>query len=245
MAIALSGPSPQASLEKAGTALIKQDAPSFDNYVDVQSILSDWTDQATSSWLTNSKSTGDTLIANGLIAGFKALVLPRLASSVEQQILSHQVSDQPQTSGADNTSNYLTGFLSNGIRTLITSQLKYQGVAAQTKSGTDALLDVRFATGLSSQPFIVRVKMRRAGDHWRIVAIPNIAGLLAQLRPPPHASSQSSQMGLQRPADPATKVEDTAPQSPAAVPPPPAARTQQPDDDDPIGSGGFITPPTR
>jgi hypothetical protein len=181
VAIALAGPSPQTSLEKAGTALINQDAASFDTYVDVQSILSDWTDQAASSWLSNNNSAGNALVANGLAAGFKSLLLPKLAPSVEQEILSHQVSDQPQTDGADNTSNYMTGFLSNGIRALITSQLQYQGIAAQTKSGTDAVLDVRFATGLSSNPLIVRVKMQRAGDHWRIIAIPDVARLLAQL----------------------------------------------------------------
>jgi len=247
VAIALVGPSPQTSLEKAGTALINGDSQTFDNYVDVQSILSDWTDQAARSAF-NNESAGGALVANGLVAGFKSLFLPKIASSVEQEILSHQVSGQPQTEDADSTANYMTGFLSNGIRTLITSQLKYQGVAAQTKSGTEAVLDVRFATGLNSYPFIAQVRMHRMGDHWRIVAIPNVAGLLAQLRPPPNASSQTSQIGLQRPADPANRVDDTAPQSPAAVPtPPPAAptTTDQQDDDDPFGSGGVITPPTR
>ncbi len=247
VAIALAGPSPQTSLERAGTALINQDATSFDNYVDVQSILSDWTDQAASSWLSNNNSAGDALVANGLVAGFKSLLLPKLASSVEQEILSHKVSDQPQTDRADNISNHMTDFVSNGIRTLITSQLRYQGIAAQTKSGTDAVLDVRFSTGLSSHPFIVQVRMQRAGDHWRIVAIPGVAYLLAQLHVPTNASSQSSQTRLQRLADPAEKLRDTAPQSLATVPsPPPAAerRTEEPDDD-PIGNGGFITPPTR
>ena len=247
VAIALAGPSPQTSLERAGTALINQDATSFDNYVDVQSILGDWTDQAASSWLSNNDSAGDTLVANGLVAGFKSLLLPKLASSVEQEILSHKVSDQPRTDGADNIPNHMIDIVSNGIRTLITSQLRYQGVAAQTKSGIDAVLDVRFATGLSSHPFIVPVRMQRAGDHWRIVAIPGVAHLLAQLQVPTNASSQSSQTRLQHLADPATKLRDTAPQSPATVPsPPPAAerKTEQPDDD-PIGNGGFITPPPR
>jgi hypothetical protein len=244
---ALAGPSPQASLEKAGTALINRDAPSFDNYVDVQSILGDWTDQAARGWLSNNNSTGDAIVANGLVAGFKSLLLPKLASSVEQEIISRQVSDQPQTDGADIASNYMAGFLSNGIHTLITSQLQYQGVAAQTKSGNDAVLDVRFRHSLSSTPFIVQVRMQRVGDRWRIVAIPDVAHLLAQLHPPANASSQSSQTDPQRLAGLANKPQDTAPQSPSPVPspPPPAeTRTQQPDDD-PIGTGGFITPPTR
>lgn len=246
VAIALTGPRPQTSLEKAGAALINQDAPSFDNYVDVQSILSDWTDQAASNWLSNNNSAGGALVANGLVAGFKSLLLPKFASSVEQEILGHQGSPQPQTDGADNTSNSIAGFLSSGIRTLITSQLKYQGIASQTKSGTDAVLGVRFAAALSSQPFIVQVRMQRVGDHWRIVAIPDVAHLLAQLQASPNASSQGSQTGPQSLADLAGKPQDTVPESPAAVPSPPPApekRTEEPDDD-PIGNGGFITPPT-
>ena len=188
VAILVSGPSPQASLESAGTALINQDAPSFDNYVDVQSILGDWTDQAASSWLSNNNgNAGDALVANGLVAGFKSLLLPKISSSVEQEIINHQVSDQPQPDGADNATNYMTGFLSSSIRTLITSQLKYQGIAAQTKSGSNAVLDVRFGSPLSSTPIIVQVRMQRAGDHWRIVAIPDVARLLAQLHQPPNA----------------------------------------------------------
>lgn len=249
--IALAGPSPQTSLEKAGAALINRDAQAFDNYVDLQSILGDWTDQAASSWLSNNNSAGNALVANGLVAGFKSLLLPQLSSSVEQEILNHQVSDQPQTDGADNTANnYMTGFISNGIHTLITSQLQYRGIAAQTKTDAEAMLDVRLATSLSSNPFIVQVRMQRVGDHWRIVAIPDVARLLAQLQAPapPNASSQSSQTVPQVLADPAEKPQDTAPQSTATAPsPPPAAerRTEEPAADDPIGEGGFITAPTR
>ena len=248
IAIAMAGPSPQTSLENGGgTALINQDAPAFDNYVDLQSILSDWTDQAASSWLSNNNSGGDALVANGLVVGFKSLLLPKLASSVEQEILSHQVSDQPQTNGTDNTANYLTGFLFNGIRTLITSQLQYKGVAAQTKSGTDAVLDVRFVTGLSSSPIIVRVRMQRMGDHWRIVAIPDVEHLLARLHPPATASLPSLQTGLQPLPDSASNLRDTTPEAPATAPSPPPApeKTTKEPDDDPIGEGGFITPPTR
>jgi uncharacterized membrane protein YvbJ len=61
-AFLMSGPSPADSLEKAGDAFLHQDAQAFDNYVDVQSILGDWTDQAASSWLANNNSNvGSTL----------------------------------------------------------------------------------------------------------------------------------------------------------------------------------------
>jgi hypothetical protein len=178
----LSGPSPEDSLEKAGAAFAHQDAQAFDNYVDVQSVLGDWTDQAASAWLANNNSNvGDTLIANGLIVGFKSLIVPKLASSVEQEIFSNRVPDQPQSNSSNDANTYMTAFLSNSIRSLIAAKISYQGISSQTSSGSDAVLDVRVGSPLSSNPLLVRVNMRRAGDHWRIVAVPNIAGLLAQL----------------------------------------------------------------
>jgi len=185
-AILLSGPTPKDSLEKAGSAFARQDAQAFDNYVDMQSILGDWTDQAATSRLANNKgSAGDTLIANGLVAGFKSLVVPKLATSVEQEILNSATPDPAKSSDAANPSDYMTNFISSRIHDLIASQLTYQGVASQTESGPDAVLDVRVGSPIKTSAFIVQVKMRRVGDHWRIVAISDVAGLLAQL----HSSS--------------------------------------------------------
>ena len=185
-AVLLSGPTPKDSLEKAGNAFARQDAQAFENYVDMQSILGDWTDQAATSWLANNKSSaGDTLIADGLVAGFKSLVVPKLATSVEQEILSSAASDPAKSSDAANASDYMTNFISSRIHDLLASQLTYQGVASQTQTGPDAVLDVRIGSPIKTSAFIVQIKMRRVGDHWRIVAIPDVAGLLAQL----HSSS--------------------------------------------------------
>ena len=182
----LSAPTPKDSLEKAGSAFVRQDAQAFDNYVDMQSILGDWSDQAATSWLAANKgSAGDTLIANGIVAGFKSLVVPKLATSVEQEILSSAASDPSKSNDAANASDYMTNFISSRIHDLIASQLSYQGVASQTESGPDAVLDVRVGSPIKTSAFIVQVKMRRVGDHWRIVAIPDVAGLLAQLHSSP------------------------------------------------------------
>lgn len=185
-AFVMSGPNPADSLEEAGAAFAQQDSQAFDNYVDVQSVLGDWTDQAASTWLSNNNSTvGGTLIANGIATGFKSLVVPKLASSVEQEIFSNRTPDQPQSNSSSDATNYITAFLSNSVRSLIAAKISYQGIASQTRSGSDAVLDVRVGSPLSNTPLLVRVNMRRAGDHWRIVAIPNIAGLLAQLHRAP------------------------------------------------------------
>jgi hypothetical protein len=182
----LSGPSPGDSLEKAGAAFAQHDAQAFDTYVDVQSVLSDWTDQAASSWLaSNSGNAGNTIVANGLVLGFKSLIVPKLASSVEQEIFSDRLPDQAQANYSSDATNYMAAFLSNSVRGLIAAKIIYQGIVSQHSSGSDAILDVRVGTPLAATPLLIRVNMKRAGDHWRIVAIPNIAGVLAQLHRAP------------------------------------------------------------
>jgi len=244
-AFLMSGPSPADSLEKAGAAFAHQDAEAFDHYVDVQSILADWSDQAASSWLANNNSNvGTTLITNGLIAGFKSLIVPKLASSIEQDIFSNRLPNGPQSDSSSDATNYMTAFLSNSIRSLIAARISYQGIASQTNSGPNAVLDVRLGSPLSSNPLLVRVNMRRAGDHWRIVAIPNIAGLLGQLHTVGNSPKVTSSPEI-APATASPSAPTPAASTPASLPDTPVASPPAPFDDDPIGHGGFITPPDK
>jgi hypothetical protein len=256
----LSGPSPGDSLEKAGAAFAHQDEQAFDNYVDVQSILGDWTDQAASSWLAdNNSNVGSTLITNGLIVGFKSLVVPKLSSSIEQEIFSNRLPNEPRSDSSSDATNYMTAFLSNSIRSLIASKISYQGIATQTTSGPNAVLDVRVGSPLSSKPLLVRVNMRRVGDHWRIVAIPNIAGLVGQLHTvgnnpalpsspaiaPAPPSPAAPTPAAPTPAAPTPAAPTSAAPTPALLTDPTIALPPAPFDDDPIGPGGFITPPDK
>jgi hypothetical protein len=99
--------------------------------------------------------------------------------------LNSAASDPAKSNEAANASDYMTDFLSSRIHDLLASQLTYQGVASQTESGPDAVLDVRVGSPIKTSALMVQVKMRRVGDHWRIVAIPDVAGLLAQLHSSP------------------------------------------------------------
>jgi hypothetical protein len=69
--------------------------------------------------------------------------VPKLASSVEQEIFSNRVPDQPKSNSSNDATNYMTAFLSNSIRSLIAAKITYQGISSQTSSGSDAVLDVR------------------------------------------------------------------------------------------------------
>jgi hypothetical protein len=170
--------------------------------------------------------------------------VPKLASSIEQEIFSNRLPNGPQSDSSSDATNYMTAFLSNSIRSLIAAKISYQGIATQTSSGPNAVLDVRVGSPFSSTPLLVRVNMRRAGDHWRIVAIPNIAGLLGQLHTAGNKPKVTSSPAIA--LAPASPVAPTpAAPTPASLTDPPVASPPDPFPDDPIGPGGFVTPPDK
>jgi Protein of unknown function (DUF2939) len=181
----LSAPSPRSSFEKAVEAYRQGDAQAFENYVDVESVLDDWTDQAARRLTGKANGAGEALAAEGIAAGFKSLIVPRLRGPLEDALLSGRMSGATVDVGANTSSGYISGLLSSGVRAILNSQLSYQGVVGQETNGTEAVLDVQVSSPLMSGPMVVKVKMEKAGDHWRVIAIPEILEELNQL----HATS--------------------------------------------------------
>lgn len=175
--IYLSGPRPENSLESARIAYQSRDAQAFHEYVDIVSILSDWVDQASGAALTKTSGAGEQALVLGAATLFKAIGIPYFAQQVETWLMTGQSPDSSTVASAGATGAYLSGVL----HTLATSGLRYQGIAAESRSGTDAILDVNVSSPVSNQPLVVRIRMRPSAGHWRIVAIEDIAGLMRQL----------------------------------------------------------------
>jgi hypothetical protein len=180
-----SGITPETSLQKAGVAYKNGDIQSFEKYVGTQDVLNDWTDQALNRWLAaNHPGTAGILLAEGIAGSVKAYAVPRLVHSAEQAVLS---GGKPtlQSTGANATSSYMMGFLSNGVRALVDGNLTYQGVESHTSCGSDVCLAVRIGTPVTNTSLLANIRMRRSGIHWRIVAIQDIAELMQQLHQSP------------------------------------------------------------
>jgi hypothetical protein len=114
----------------------------------------------------------------------KSAYIPDLSKSVDQMVVSGTLPDQSQNSD-DKTTAFITGFVSSVVRNIAASQLTYQGVQSKAITNDNAELTVGVTSSVSSQPISVHIKMRRDGDHWRVVAVENLAGLLNQLNPRP------------------------------------------------------------
>ena len=183
----LAGPDPGDSLDQARAAYLQHDQASFDKYVDVNSVLSDWTDQGVNGWLKQQNAgTAETILAQGLSGTLKSLYLPAFAQSVDQWVVSGTLpADQSQTDQNDQSSVFVTAFLSTGLRTLASSQLTYQGIQSKFVTNDNAELTFNVGSSLSTQPILVHVKMRRVGDHWQVKAVEDLAGLLSQISPTP------------------------------------------------------------
>lgn len=181
----LGGPDPGDSLDQARAAYLQHDQASFDKYVDVNSVLSDWTDQGVNGWLKQQNAGAFLTTATQLLAGtMKSAYLPALAQSVDQWVVSGTLpADTSQTDQNDQSSVFVTAFLSTGLRTLASSQLTYQGIQSKFVTSDNAELTFNVGSSLSTQPILVHVKMRRVGDHWQVKAVEDLAGLLNQISP--------------------------------------------------------------
>ncbi len=177
----LSEPKPEDSLDQLRTAYLQHDQASFDKYVDVNSVLNDWTDQGVNEWLKEQNAGPLEAATVQVVAGaVKSAYIPGLSQSVDQMVVSGTLPDQSQNSD-DKATAFLTGFVSSIIRSLASSQLTYQGVQSKTITNDSAEVNVGVSSSLSTQPITVRVKMHRDSDHWRVVAVEDLAGLLNQL----------------------------------------------------------------
>jgi hypothetical protein len=183
----LSGPDPGDSLDQARAAYLQHDQASFDKYVDVNSVLSDWTDQGVNGWLKQQNAGPIETAAAQLLSGtMKSAYLPALAQSVDQWVVSGTLPPDPsQTDQNDQSSVFVTAFLSSALRTLASSQLTYQGIQSKFVTNDNAELTFNVGSSLSAQPITVHVKMVRVGDHWQVKAVEDLAGLLNQISPTP------------------------------------------------------------
>jgi len=178
-----SGPKPEDSLDQARLAYLHHDQATFDKYVDVNSVLGDWTDQGVNMWLKQQNAGAIEQAAAQILAGtVKSAYLPTLSQSVDQVVVSGTLPDQSQNGSNDPVTAFVVNFISSIVRNIASSQLTYQGVQSKTVvNNTDAVLKVIVGSSLSNQPVIVQIKMRRDGDHWRVVSVDDLAGLLNQL----------------------------------------------------------------
>ncbi len=179
----IAGPKPEDAVDGARTAYLQHDQANFDKYVDVTSVLSDGTDQGVNEWLReNNTGALGTVVVQTIAAAVKSSYLPSIAQNVDQWVVSGTLTDQPQSADSNATNAWVANFVSSGLRTLAASNLTYQGVASRSVSDTSADLNLNMGTSLSSQPVSVKLRLQKEGDHWRIVAIEDLAGLMAQLK---------------------------------------------------------------
>lgn len=178
----LSQPRPEDSLDQARTAYLQHDQANFDKYVDVNSVLSDGVDQGVNSWLKDQNAgTFETAATQLLTQTVKGAYLPGISKSVDQLIVSGNLPDDPQSGSSDAATAFVTGFISKVLRAVVSSQLSYQGVASKNVSGSDAYLDLNIRASGDLTPITIRVRMQKVDDHWRVVAIQDLAALLQQI----------------------------------------------------------------
>ena len=273
LAVSLSGPNPEDSLDHARTAYLQRDQANFDTYVDVASVLSDGVDQIVAAMMQQNNTGGLARIGiEAAVPTLKSIYLPSASRAIDQFIISGTLPQDTESSGNDPAEALIAGYVSVALHKLAASALSYQGVESKQISGGNATLAVKVAMPQSAEPMVLKVRMQKADGHWRVVAVEDLAGLLRNLEGRSAHVDTANSLPVATPiaadttvapapsaAGDFTAVPDAPASSavrqfvsPGEVGPPgtdapqsaPAPSPPAPDDD-PIGEGGFITPPDR
>jgi hypothetical protein len=180
------GLNPEDSLNRALAAYQKHDQSSFDKYVDVNSVLSDWTDQGVSAWLKQQKAGPIESAAAQIVAdAMKSNYLPSAAQSVNQWVATGTFPDQPSNPGLGAQSDFTSEFISSAFRELESGDLFYKGIESKSITNNDAALTLRVDSWRNNRLIPVRVSMHYEGKYWRIVKVQDIDGLLERVNGTP------------------------------------------------------------
>jgi hypothetical protein len=151
------GLGPRESVEQLRLAYEKGDLPEFDKYFDTERVLGDFIDQI-SVGRTPDEETKQVRSHLPEVADAMKRAMLGLPPPVETPEV-HKLADKP----------------SEGL-TEMRRKTAYKGVASESRNGSDAIVGVIWgdATGNSTKTLVFDFKMRRSGNHWKVVAIPNL-----------------------------------------------------------------------
>jgi hypothetical protein len=151
---------PRESVERFRVAYEKGDLPEFDRYFDSESVLSDFLDQAAAARAPDEET--KQVRAH----------LPEVADAMKRALLGLPVPAQsPEV-------EKLTKDACESMRET-RKRIVYKGIASESRTGSDAIVGVIWgdASGRSTQTTTIEFKLRRSGNHWKAVAMPNLAKL--------------------------------------------------------------------
>ncbi len=192
IAFAASILTPEQSFNQARDAYFRHDLEGFDEYVNVESVLSDAVDQilvapVMSEAQQQSTSASDSMLAGMSISALaqyaKQSYLPQIARSMDQFVVTGTLpADETQQTNSDQNEAavLLTALLSEGLRAAVTTQLTYSGVQSTSyPSFGVALLTVY--VNHNGQTGRVTFRMHYMVNHWQIVAVQNLPDFLGTL----------------------------------------------------------------
>ena len=155
------GIGPKESVERAHEAYDHHDLAAFDKYFDSESVLGDFLDQI-STVSTPNEETKQVRAHLPEVADAMKRAMFGLPPPVQTPEV-HKLTDKP----------------SEGLKEAMT-KTAYKGIASESRSGSDAIVGVTWgdATGHSTKTVVFDFKLRRSGNHWKVVAISNLIKVL-------------------------------------------------------------------
>lgn len=167
---------PEYSLHQLRNAIRSRDVAKFEQYVDIESVLSQAFDDVTDAFWANadSQSVGETL-ANAFIVGLVQVMKPRAVEEFRREairLLERGWLFRPREAVDDGDSS------EDDLRSLIdmagADRASFRGIKYIKKHDKVALVGLRFRHRILDANLLYELKLRDMGGYWRVVEVTNL-----------------------------------------------------------------------
>jgi hypothetical protein len=164
--------SPEYSLRKLATAIEQHDVATFQELVDVDTVVNRFIDASMTATLAD---TADADIATILGQGMIALMKPRIATEAKAAIIAAVEKGLPAKASDS------TGLGEYTRRTGVTHDT-FKGMSAVSREGATALVSLEFKNARIDSTVSVQLRMREMRGFWLVSEIANAAELVTNLK---------------------------------------------------------------
>ena len=166
---------PQGALVSAAAAVQTHDMATFEKYVDVNSVTSHLVDDvAQQGSALTSLMPGGGLMMGGALRLLKPALAKAARSEVERYVETGSMEAAAEAAPKRAISLSLTGLASR----VVSADSEFKGIKYTREEGNNAFVGLEVSQPKYDTTMVVKVKLRRQGDHWQMTQITNSGELL-------------------------------------------------------------------
>ncbi len=166
---------PSGALVAAAAAVQTHDMPTFEKYVDVNSVTTHLVDD-----VTQQGSALTALVPGGglLMGSAMRLLKPTLARAAHQEVQRYVETGSLEAAAAAAPQHLMNISLTGLASKVVGPNSEFKGIKYSREEGENAFVGLEISQPKYDTTMVVEVKLRHRGDHWQMTQITNSGELL-------------------------------------------------------------------